>query len=198
MQNTYNMDTGQLPAMSPSNCWSKCLAAHLLIFVIQPSSSVKFLGFKLRLCKKIQISGVPGSPPFPCLPEIELLDQVFLDFGGSRGGRWPSSYQTIIYECHSVPHKTALWCVRYSARYQLWDLREGFWKKPDQRQNVDHQHKICNLRKKNGSPTCATCFPTSSFWCMFTSFPSHFRFWELCPYTLKLSAPCICWNVLGY
>ena len=87
MQNTHNMDTGQLPAMSPSNCWSKCLAAHLLIFVIQPSSSVKFLGFKLRLCKKIQISGVPGSPPFPCLPEIELLDQVFLDFGGSRGGR---------------------------------------------------------------------------------------------------------------
>ena len=87
--------------------------------------------------------------------------------------------------------------VRYSARYQLWDLREGFWKKPDQRQNADHQHKICNLRKKNGSPTCATCFPTSSFWCMFTSFPSHSRFWELCPYTLKLSAPCICWNILG-
>ena len=197
MQNTYNMDTGQVPAMSPSNCWSKCLAAHLLIFVIQPSSSVKFLGFKLRLCKKIQISGVPGSPPFPCLPEIELLDQVFLDFGSSQGGRWPSSYQTIIYECHSAPHQTALWCVRYSARYQLWDLREGFWKKPDQRQNADHQHKICNLRKKNGSPTCATCFPTSSFWCMFTSFPSHSRFWELCPYTLKLSAPCICWNVLG-
>ena len=101
-------------AMSPSNCWSKYLAAHLLIFVIQPSSSVKFLGFKLRLCKKIQISGVPGSPPFPCLPEIELLDQVFLDFGGSRGGRWPSSYQTIICECHSHPHKTALWCQIFS------------------------------------------------------------------------------------
>ena len=100
--------------MSPSNCWSKYLAAHLLIFVIQPSSSVKFLGFKLRLCKKIQISGVPGSPPFPCLPEIELLDQVFLDFGGSRGGRWPSSYQTIICECHSHPHKTALWCQIFS------------------------------------------------------------------------------------
>ena len=91
---------------------------------------------------------MPGSPLFPCLPEIELLDQVFLDFGSSQGGRWPSSYQTIIYECHSVPHKTALWCVRYSARYQLWDLREGFWKKPDQRQNADHQHKICNLREK--------------------------------------------------
>ena len=114
MQNTHNMDTGQLPAMSPSNCWSKCLAAHLLIFVIQPSSSVKFLGFKLRLCKKIQISGMPGSPLFPCLPEIELLDQVFLDFGGSQGGRWPSSYQTIICECHSVPHKTALWCQIFS------------------------------------------------------------------------------------
>ena len=157
-----------------------------------------FLASNCDCVKKIQISGMPGSPLFPCLPEIELLDQVFLDFGSSQGGRWPSSYQTIIYECHSVPHKTALWCVRYSARYQLWDLREGFWKKPDQRQNADHQHKICNLRKKNGSPTCATCFPTSSFWCMFTSFPSHSRFWELCPYTLKLSAPCICWNVLGY
>ena len=78
------MDTGQLPAMSPSNCWSKCLAAHLLIFVIQPSSSVKFLGFKLRLCKKK--SNIRYAV-FPCLPEIELLDQVFLDFGGSQGGR---------------------------------------------------------------------------------------------------------------
>ena len=57
---------------------------------------------------------MPGSPLFPCLPEIELLDQVFLDFGGSQGGRWPSSYQTIICECHSVPHKTALWCQIFS------------------------------------------------------------------------------------
>ena len=87
MQNTYNMDTGQLPAMSPSNCWSKCLAAHLLMLSSNHLQVSNFLASNCDCVTKIQISGMPGSPLFPCLPEIELLDQVFLDFGGSQGGR---------------------------------------------------------------------------------------------------------------
>ena len=84
MQNTHNMDTGQLPAMSPSNCWSKCLAAHLLIFVIQPSSSVKFLGFKLRLCKKFKYQVCLAVPFSRAFLKLNFLIKFFLTLEAVR------------------------------------------------------------------------------------------------------------------
>ena len=116
MQITYNMDTEQVDSYQQcplvtvgvnGSAWQ-----HTWWYFSQPSSN--FLASNCDCVKIWQISGMPGSPLFPCLPEIELLDQAFLDFGGSQGGRWPSSYQTIICECHSVPHKTALWCQIFS------------------------------------------------------------------------------------